>query len=80
MPCRRTPTPSSNPNPAPTPTPSPNLALTLTLTPTPNQGSYRVVALSVTDLEQLQPASTLQPPLAFAVLHEGQLDEDQPQP
>ena len=80
MPCRRIPTPSSNPNPAPTPTPSPNLALTLILTPTPNQGSYRVVALSVTDLEQLQPASTLQPPLAFAVLHEGTLDEDQPQP
>ena len=44
------------------------------------QGSYRVVALTVTDLEQLQPASTLQPPLAFAVLHEGTLDEDQPQP
>ena len=41
-----------------------------------------MVALSVTDLEQLQPASTLQPPLAFAVLHEGTLFEDdlQPQP
>ena len=40
------------------------------------QGSYRVVALTVTDLEQLQPATTSQPPLAFAVLHEGKLDED----
>ena len=49
------------------------LTLSLTLTLTPTQGSYRVVALSVTDLDQLQPASTSQPPLAFAVLHEGAL-------
>ena len=40
------------------------------------QGSYRVIDLSITDLEQLQPSTTTQPPLAFAVKHEGKLDED----
>jgi hypothetical protein len=69
----RTPNPNPNPNPNPIPNPNPNPNPS---SQPPNQGSYRVVALSVTDLEQLQPATTSQPPLAFAVLHEGKLDED----